>query len=162
METQLLSQEIINLLEYRITQEEESARLYRQMSLWLENKGYAHLAQLYDKYAEEERTHAKWSCNFLTSYGVLPKLKSLNSPDAEYECCMDVLEATLQHELEIERQCNEFSFKALQLKHSGLYALGLKYCTEQTEEIAKAMDILDHAKLTSDMLVLDHYVERYL
>lgn len=162
MKEQLLDKDVITLLEYRIMQEEASVRLYKQMALWLENKGYSHLAQLYNKYAGEERSHAGWACDFLLSYGITPKLKSLPAPEVEYSSCMDILESTLDHELEIERQCNEMTFRALQLKHFGLHALGLKYCSEQTEEIKKSLDIIDHAKLTSDMLVLDHYVERYL
>jgi len=44
----------------------------------------------------------------------------------------------------------------------GLYQLGLKYCEEQIDEIQKAIDLIDQAKLTTDMLVFDHYVEKYL
>lgn len=162
MEKQLLNNSIVDVLEYRIAQEEASARLYDQMSLWLDNYGYANLAKLYKEYANEEREHAGWASDFLLSYGMTPKLKSLPAPECSYESCMEVLEATVLHELEIERQCNEMTFKAMQMKHAGLHSLGLKYCTEQVDEVGKAIDILDHAKLTSDMLVLDHYVERYL
>jgi ferritin len=158
----LLSSEIIELIEFRIAEEEKSARLYNQMSLWLENKGYSNVAKVYKEYSNEEREHASWGCNYLLAYGVAPRLKTLESPYVEYESCMDILEATLEHELEIERQCNEMTLKALSYKNMGLYQLGLKYCEEQIDEIQKAIDLIDQAKLTTDMLVFDHYVEKYL
>ena len=158
----LLDDKIVELLNYRGQQEEYSARLYAQMSLWLDNKGYKHLSALYKEYAQEEREHAHWAREFLLNHGITPELKSLASPYTEYGSCMEVLEATLEHELDIQKQCEEMAEKALELKNAALRSLALKYCEEQVDEIGKAIDIIDHAKLTSDMLVLDHYVERYL
>jgi len=158
----LLDEKIIELLNYRIQQEEFSSRLYHQMSLWFDNQGFKHLAALYKKYEGEEKLHAEWSMDFLLNFGITPQLQSLNSPVMEFESYMDVLEATLDHELMITKQCEELAQKALEMKHTGLFALASKYCAEQVEEVGKAIDILDHAKLTSDKLVLDHYVERYL
>lgn len=162
MERQLLSKEIIDLLEFRIQQEEISVRIYKQMALWLQNKGYSNLAALFNKYSSEEKSHANWACDFLLSYGVTPELKPLTSPVIEINSCMEVLEAALDHELLIEKQCNDLTFKAFNLKHAGLHKLGLKYCKEQVEEVSKIIDLIDNAKLTSDMLVFDHYVEKYL
>ena len=39
MENKLITQEIIDIVQYRIQQEEQSARLYEQMSLYLNNEG---------------------------------------------------------------------------------------------------------------------------
>lgn len=162
MEKSLLSKEIIADLNYRIQQEEFSSRLYKQMSLWLGNKGYANLSELYSKYAAEEMTHAAWAQEFLLNHGITPELKVLQSPYAEYGSCMEILEETLNHELEVTKQCEALATKALKAGSHTLYALASKYCAEQVEEVGKAIDIRDHAKLTNDMLVLDHYIEKYL
>lgn len=158
----LLDEKIVDVLNYRIQQEENSARLYKYMSLWLSNKGYSHLSELYRRYAEEERKHAEWAIEFLLNYGITPELKALNSPIMEFDSCMSVLEATLEHEILIEKQCETLHLAAVEYDKPALISLALRYCEEQAEEIGKTTDILDHAKLTSDMLVLDHYVERYL
>lgn len=158
----LVNQEVIDILEERIQSEEFSVRLYRQMSLWLRNTGFAHLAALYDKYSGEELNHAKWASDFLLNLGVTPKLRAVQSPYMEFESVMNVLEATLEHEHKVLNECEAGAFKALSMKNMALYNLYLKYCAEQNEEVGKSIDLIDHAKLTEDMLVLDHYVERYL
>ena len=158
----LLDNKIVELLNYRIQQEEYSARLYMQMSLWLDNKGYKHISKLYKNYSKEERQHAQWACDFLLNHGVTPELNTLESPYVEYKDCFEVLEDTLKHERDILKQCEELAQKAGELKSYALQSLAFKYCEEQVDEIGKAIDLLDHAKLTSDMLVLDHYEERYL
>lgn len=159
----LLDSKIVEALNYRIQQEELSARIYLQMSLWLDNMGYKNLAKLYKEYEQEERDHVGWATDFLLSFGIMPELKSLPSPTMEFSSCMELLEATLEHERDILKQCEELASKALvEFKNFSLHHLALKFCTEQVDEVGKALDIIDHAKLTNDMLVLDHYVEKYL
>jgi ferritin len=80
----------------------------------------------------------------------------------EFSSCMEILEETLKHELQITRECEKLHDLGVQLKKPSLQELALRFCKEQDEEISKALDLLDHAKLTDDMLVFDHYVEKYL
>ena len=162
MEKTLLKKEIIADLNYRIQQEEFSSRLYKQMSLWFGNNGYAHLSQLYTKYATEEMNHASWAEGFLLNHGIMPELKPLQSPYAKYDSCMDILEETLKHELDITKQCETLASTALKAGSYTLYSLAIKYCAEQIEEVGKAIDIIDHAMLTKDLLVLDNYIKKYL
>ena len=63
--SKLISNETIKLLTYRIQQEEQSSRLYKQMSLWLNNKGYLGAAELWSKNSKEEMSHAEWSMTYL-------------------------------------------------------------------------------------------------
>lgn len=159
----LLSKEAIADLEYRINQEEFSGRLYEDMSLWFEDKGYVNFAALYDKYSKEEFSHASWSKRFLLAYDIKPCLKAIPSPEAEYSSCMDILEATIEHEKQITNQCQAFAINALKRGEITLHQLALKYCAEQVEELDKAFTIRDIAGLTSDMLGLDNYIkENYL
>jgi len=159
----LLSKEAISDLTYRINQEEFSSRLYEDMSLWFEDKGYINFAKLYKKYSLEELTHAEWAKDFLLSFKVKPQLQEIQSPESSYECCGDILEATLEHEAIISKQCQELSIKALKRGEIMLHSLAMKYCAEQVEEMNKAYSILDISRLTTDMLVLDNYIgEKYL
>lgn len=159
----LLSKEAITDLEYRINQEEFSGRLYEDMSLWFEDKGYVNFAALYDKYSKEEFNHASWAKKFLLAYDIKPCLKAIPSPEAEYASCIDILEATIDHEKQITQQCQAFAINALKRGEITLHQLALKYCAEQVEELDKAFTIRDIAGLTSDMLALDNYIkENYL
>lgn len=159
----LLSKEAIVDLEYRILQEEFSARLYEDMSLWFEDKGYINFAALYAKYSKEEWDHSNWAKKFLLAYDIKPCLKAIPSPEAEYASCIDILEATIEHEKQITNQCQAFAVNALKRGEIALHQLALKYCAEQVEELDKAFTIYSIAELTSDMLVLDNYIkENYL
>lgn len=158
MEKQLLSKEAIASLEQRINSEEFSSRLYEDMHLWFENLGYVNLAKLYAKYSSEEIEHADWAKKLLLSYGIKPKLKALQSPEAEYKDCEDILNATLQHELDVTRECEMLSKDALKRGEMTLFSLGQKYCTEQIDEVDKAISLLDSYKLSSCMLLFDQYV----
>lgn len=162
MDRKLLSQEIIDIMNYRIQQEEASCRIYEQMKLWFEDKGYSNLAKLYEAYMADELTHAGWSKSFLLDYGLMPSLKALPSPDAEYECHTDIFEETLKHEILITEQVSELATKSLKWNNFVLHSLALKYCAEQQEEVGKAINLLDISKLTSDCLVLDTYVGTHL
>lgn len=156
--TNLLSSKIIDNLNYRIQQEDFSSRMYEQMHLWLDDNGYLNTAALYKKYASEESNHADWAKEFLLDYGITPTLMKLESPELELNSLQDVFEATLEHELDITRQCNELATLALKENHHVLYALASKYMAEQQEEIGKAITNLDILKLTNDMLIVDHYI----
>ncbi len=163
MENTLLSQEAINSLEIRIQNEQFSSRLYEDMHLWFEDKGYSNLAKLYKKYSEEELTHANLSVNFLLSYNLKPCLKPLKSPEAEYVDCGDILQATLEHETTISQECDMLMKEAFKRGEMSLFTLASKYVAEQVEELKKAYDLLNIYKLTTDMLVFDNYVgENYI
>lgn len=163
MDKQLLSKTIIDAMNFRIQQEEHSARLYEQMMLWFKDKGYKNLAKLYEGYVADERSHADWAKSFLLDYNLQPELKPLPSPYAEYSSCMDIFEATLEHEILVTEQVTELTNLAEKEGNRVLFALGLKYTAEQQEELGKSYDIISVAKLTTDMLVLDSYIgENYL
>lgn len=163
METKLLDKKVIDILEQRILAEEMSSRLYQDMSLWFDNRGYANLAKLYKKYADEEFEHSNWAKEFLLSYDIKPVLPPLQSPEAEYTSCSEILDATLEHELLIAKECSALAKNALDLGEMTLHSLGMKYCHEQIEEINKATTLIDTYKLTNSDILFDHYVgENYL
>lgn len=159
MDRKLLPQECIDIMNYRIQQEEFSARLYEQMKLWLDNKGYKNLAQLYDTYVSDEMTHAGWAKSYLLDYGITPELKPLASPYVDYKDCKEIFEETLKHEQVVTAQVTELAAKSLKSGNFVLHALALKYCAEQQEEIGKSINLLDIHALTGDGLVLDSYVK---
>jgi ferritin len=154
----ILKQSTIDILNYRINQEELSSRIYEQMSLWLNNAGFLNFSKLYKIYSEEELKHSTWSKNFLLDYGITPTLKPLPAPMMEYSSLKEILDATLEHEIDITNQCEELAATALKEGNHVLYTLATKYCSEQHEEIGKAITNLDIFKLSSDQLVIDSYV----
>lgn len=160
MET-LLDKKLIGILEYRIQQEEYSARLYRDMANWFEDQGFVNLAAIYYKYGKEERVHMKWAEEFLLDYGIKPTLKILPTPEFDYNDVKHILTLTLEHELKITDQCKELTKAALAQDNYVLYALGLKYLVEQQEELGKSRSFLDIYGHSDNDLFFDHYIGEY-
>jgi len=156
--SKLLNDKVVKALNYRIQQEEHSSRIYEQLSLWLNNNGFLNCSELYKKYASEEMVHAGWSKSYLLDYGITPCLEALPSPEMEINSLKDVFEATLEHELLVTKQCEELASLALKENNHVLYHLASKFCGEQQEEIGKAITLQDIYKLSTDMLIIDHYI----
>ena len=58
-ENPFASKECIDILNYRIEQEEQSSRLYQSMSLWLNDNGFMGAAKAWLKDSEGEMEHAQ-------------------------------------------------------------------------------------------------------
>lgn len=159
----MLDQKVIDILVYRINQEQTSSKLYEAMGLWLDNKGFKGFAELYKNFYTEELKHADFSKEYLLSYGVTPVMKTIPEQQSEYESLQEILELTMSHEELVTQQCEELQAFALKNNLPTLQTLALKYCAEQVEELDRSRNILDHSKLTTDLLVFDNYIkENYL
>ena len=155
----MIKKEAIELLQYRIQQEQLSSRIYEQMSMYLDNNGYLGATKLWSKYSEEELKHAEWAKEYLLSYGITPCLRKLDEVDCEYTGLCDIINKTYDHETEITRQCEELAAKAMSMGDHGLYHLASKYCHEQTEEMSKAQTLKDLIRTFGEdkttLLILD-------
>ena len=141
-----MKKEAIELLQYRIQQEQLSSRIYESMSMWLDNNGYLGSAKLWAKYSAEELKHADFAKEYLLSFGINPTLRKLDAPVCEFKGLCEIIDMTFDHETEISRQCSELAASALAMGDHMLYTLGLKYCAEQVEEMSKSQTLKDLVK----------------
>lgn len=139
----LLPKEIEEALNFRIQQEESSSRLYKVMSNYLENAGYTNSAKLWATYAAEEATHAEWSREHLLAMGVTPELRALPQHPNSFSGLPDVIRKTLQHEMQVTKQCEDLAALCLKTNTLRTYTLAHKYLQEQVEELEKATTLLD-------------------
>lgn len=133
----------VDILTFRIEQEEASARLYEAMSLWLNDKGYIGASKAWAKDAEGEWEHAQWAKDFLLDMGVNPKLSALPEPPHEFVGLPDIIHKSFEHEVVVTNQCNELANYAFLNGNHLLYQLAMKYMTEQQEEMGKVQTYLD-------------------
>lgn len=142
----LYSQEVVDALNYRIVEEEKSARLYDAMSAWLCNNGYLGAGALWKDYAKEEWAHAEWSRGYLIGLGVQPKYQTIPEVKNTYTSLPAIIKESLAHEVEITQQCNDLSKTAMQKADFLLLELSSRYMKEQHEEVAKILDWEDQLK----------------
>lgn len=142
----LISKKTIDLLQYRITEEDNSSRIYLSMSLWLENEGYTNASKLWKQYSTEELTHADWARKYLLSFGVLPETSELKKVNSSYKGLPDIIKKSFDHEIEITLQLQKLAKHALDINDSMLYTLTQKYLAEQIEEHDKTQTLMDQLK----------------
>lgn len=139
----VFTKDYIDILTFRIEQEELSSRLYEAMSLWLDNNGYVNAAKAWKKDAQDEMTHAQWAKDFLLDMGITPTLSTLNAPSVTYKGLPDIIRQSYAHEIKVTQQCNDLGDFALKSGNHLLYQLALKYMTEQQEEMGKVQTLID-------------------
>ena len=141
--TTLMSDSMIKLLNYRIQEEEQSARIYLAMTMWLWDKGYLGAAKLFKKYSDEEYDHADKARDMLLAHGIQPKTPSLAAPKDSFKSFPEVIKLGHTHEQEITRQCQDLAAAAQKEQNYMVLELALWYCKEQVEELDKFQNFLD-------------------
>ena len=154
----LISQEAINMLQYRIQQEQYSSKLYEQMSLYLNNEAYLNMAKVWTKFSEEELKHAELAKKYLLSFNVMPELMVIEEPINDFKDARDIIQKTFDHEVILFNQIKELSDKAMELKDWSLFTLAQEYLEIQVGELDEVYNLVDIAKLTTDNLILDKYI----
>lgn len=162
---EIISKKAIELLQYRIQQEELSSRLYEQIALYLDDVGFLNFSKLFKKFAHEESNHAGWAKQYLLDHGVQPELDDLDAPISNYKGLPDIIKKTYNHEVEISKQCNELAKEAMKLNDFRLFDLAQKYNHEQIEELGKAKTLTDLLKTFGEdphtLLLLDSHIDEY-
>ena len=145
--SQFICNKGIELLNYRINEEEFTSRLYKSMAIWFKSKSYNGFAKFWKDWADEELVHASWACHYLLDLDIKPDVRPLKEVKNVYESVEDVIRTTLEAEIEVTNQCKELASFAKEKEDFMLLNLAMKYLKEQQEEINKITNIL--AKVNS-------------
>jgi ferritin len=143
LKNKLITLDCIELLNFRAQEEEKSARLYEDMYMFLDNKGYTGAGALWHKYAHEELVHVDWARGYLLGLGIQPEVRQMPNIISNYSGLVDIIQRSYDHEVEITRQCKELAACAMKNADPMLYELALRFVKEQHEEITKMQTWLD-------------------
>ena len=139
----LISDSAITALNYRVQQEELSSRIYKAMSMWLNNNGYIGAAKLWLKYSDEELTHSDWAREYLLAMGVQPTTPKLDAPTQNFTGLPEIIQLSYEHEIVVTKQCKQLAADSFKEGDHMLYQLALKYVKEQVEEHEKMQNWVD-------------------
>ena len=139
----LIDNSCTSYLNYRVQQEEYSARIYMAMSMWLNNKGYVNAAAVWRKYSDEEMKHADIARTYLLSFGIQPVTPRLDQPKQNFAGLPEIIKLSFDHEVEVSKQIKEMANHALADGDHMLYELSLAYLKEQVEEHNKMQNWVD-------------------
>jgi ferritin len=156
----LIDESCISHLNYRVQQEEYSARIYMAMSMWLNNKGYVNAAAVWRIYSDEEMKHADIARTYLLSFGVQPVTPRLDQPKQNFSGLPEIINLSFNHEIEVSKQIKDMANHSLADGDHMLYELCLAYLKEQVEEHNKMQNWVDQLEAFGTdkiaMRLLDH------
>lgn len=158
----IISQKIVDLLNFRIQQEEQSSRIYKAMSVWLGLNGYTNSEKLWQKYSNEELTHANWAYQYLLDLDIKPITPSQEQPQNDFKGLPNIIALSIAHEIKITEQCKSLSKACLSEGDVMTFVIAQKYVAEQIEELGK-IDLLVKQLETfgenkTDLRLLDNWI----
>ena len=163
---ELLSDDCVEYLNFRVQQEEYSGRIYLAMSMWLDNNGYVNAAKLWRRYSNEEMAHSDIARTYLLSMGVQPTTPVLESPEQNFTGLPEIIEKSYDHEIVVTKQIKELATDAMSKGDHMLYEFALAYLKEQVEEHNKMQNWVDQLNSFGTdkiaMRLLDHEMKDYL
>ena len=126
--------------------ESESEYLYLSMSAYFESinlKGMAHW--MYVQF-QEEQTHKMKFFRYINERGGRINFKDLKAPKLEWSSPLNVFEETLEHEQQVTELINNLVELAMKEKDYATYQFLQWYVSEQVEEEANVIDIIENIK----------------
>ena len=149
----------IELLTFRIQQEQYSSKVYEQMAQWLQNESYLGMAKVWEMFSKEELEHAEMAKEYLLSFNVMPELMVIEEPINVFKDITDIINKTYDHEVLVTNQCLDLSKYALSESDFNLFTLSQKYNAIQVKEMDEVNNLKDIVALSTDKLIIDNYIK---
>ena len=146
----MLSQKIEDAFNEQINAELFSEYLYLSMAAWFEGKGLKGMSHWMRLQAGEERIHGMKFYDFVLERSGRVVLAAIDGPQTEWESPLAAFEAAYQHELMISGRINKLVDLSLSEKDHAANAFLQWFVTEQVEEEASALEIVDQLRLVGD------------
>jgi ferritin len=155
----MLSKKIQAALDDQINNEFYAAYLYLSMSGYFQGRnltGFAHWMRLQ---REEEILHAMKLFDFVYDRNGDVELQAVKKPPGSFDSPLDVMEQAFEHERAVTGKINELYELAVKEKDYPVQALLQWFITEQVEEEASALQIVERLRMIGDdsaaLLILD-------
>jgi len=127
-----------------------SSYLYLAMAAWCEAKAWKGFARWLRVQSDEELAHAKKSLDFLLARGGEAKLGALEAPPSAWASPIDLFERVLEHERKVTAFVNDLSAAAQQEKDRAAEVFLQWFVSEQVEEEARVVEIVDRLRMVGD------------
>ncbi len=144
-----LSEEITEILNKQIKNELMSSQIYRGISCWCDDKGWIDASKYYFKSAQEELVHQDKIYQYLFDRNVLAFVPNIDGVKQEFGDIREVVEYSLEHEMEITKNWEGISESAEDDGDSTTFEFAQWFLKEQVEEEEKFRNLL--FKMNLDM-----------
>jgi ferritin len=147
-------------LNAQLGRELSAANQYLAMAIYLDARSLKELANFFYAQADEEREHAMKFLHYLLQANEKPLIPSIPEPVADFESFEQIAEMGLAQEQEVTRCIHELVDLALGEKDHTSNRFLQWFVEEQLEEEATFSELLDVARQSENLLLVEQYVFR--
>jgi ferritin len=155
----MISEKMAKALNEQLNFEIYSSYVYVAMSSWLKSKNLNGFAHWMEVQVKEELDHTMRFYTFLHDSGADVEFEEVPKPKKEWQDMIEVFEDTLAHEGMVTQKINDLIDLALAERDHATNARLQWFITEQVEEEANVLSILQQVRLIGDspnaLLMLD-------
>ena len=146
----MISKKIQTALNEQLNAELQSGYLYFAMSAHLANANFSGMANWMNIQGQEEIAHAAKFYNFILDRDGQVSLKQIDAPPNKWASPLAVFKAAYEHEQKVTALIGKLVELAGQEKDHATAAFLQWFVTEQVEEEANALAVVDKLKLAGD------------
>ncbi len=146
----MIKEIIENTINEQIEREMYSSNLYLAMSAYYHSINLPGFANWMRIQAQEEMFHAMKFFDYLIERGGMPKVNALAEPQSQWDSAFIAFEAAYKHEQYITENINKLMDIAVRESDHATQILLQWFVTEQVEEEANVLEILDRMKMVED------------
>jgi bacterioferritin B len=156
----LISKELTAAFNEEIGLELFASNQYLNMAAYLESLPLKKLAAMFEKQAEEERTHALKYVKYLNDVGGTVEIPAIDAPKATFKSVEELIQASLDWEIVVTNRINAMMTLAVEQKDYAAQDFLRWFVTEQVEEVSTMDNLLKIVKAAGERSLI--VVEAYL
>lgn len=156
----MLKDFIQNYLNSQLTREMYSSNFYLAMAGYFQSinlRGFAHWMRLQ---GQEEMTRAMKFFDYILDRGGIVKIDAIPAPPFSWDSPLSAMESALSHEQTVTKHINELADLSIKEGDHATHIFLQWFVTEQVEEEANVLEIVDKLKLIGDwkggLLMIDN------
>ena len=138
----MISEKMLNKMNYQINREIYSAYLYFSMAGYASAEGLDGFANWFLCQAKEELFHAEKMYHYINQQGGKVELAEIEKPEEKFDSVINLFEKTLEHEKNVTGMINNLVKLAKEESDYATDAFLQWFVTEQVEEEAEPANIL--------------------
>ena len=146
----MIKEKVENAINEQIQREMYSSNLYLAMSAYYHTINLPGFANWMRIQAQEEAYHAMKFFDYLIERGGNPVVSAIDKPQTKWNSAYDAFEAAYKHEQYITENINKLMDVAVNENDHATQILLHWFVSEQVEEEANVLEILDRMKLTEE------------
>lgn len=150
MDVNMINSKIEKAFNAQINAEIYSAYLYLSMATYLDSTGYTGMALWMKKQAQEEMQHAMKFYDFIYSRSGKVTLTKIDSPTSSWKTLLQLFEDVYDHECKVSSLINSLVELSQEENDYASLVFLQWFVTEQIEEEASALEIVDKLKMLKD------------